>query len=54
MLFDEVTQTETKQELAKNRGVTTEHETTGKKEEAREALCGVSELHGHHDSSNSK
>jgi hypothetical protein len=42
MLIYEAAQSETKQELAENIGFIMEHDTNGKKEEAREVVCGVS------------
>jgi hypothetical protein len=52
MLIDEATQTETEQEPAEDRGVTTGHDTSEKKEEEGEVDCSVSDLHGHPDFSN--
>ena len=54
MLIDEATQTKTKQELAENRAVIAQHDTSENKEEEIEVLCGVSDLHGYPDSTNSE
>jgi hypothetical protein len=54
MLIDEATQIEIEQELAENKGVTTEHDTNEKKEETTEEDYGVNDLHGHPDSSKIK
>jgi hypothetical protein len=54
MSIDDATQTEIEQELVKNRGVKTKHDTNENKEEKTEVDCSVSDLHGHPDLSNPK
>lgn len=54
MSIDDATQTEIEQELVKNRGVKTKHDTNENKEETTEVDCSVSDLHGHPDLSNPK
>jgi hypothetical protein len=54
MSIDDATQTKIEQELVKNRGVKTKHDTNENKEETTEVDCSVSDLHGHPDLSNPK
>jgi hypothetical protein len=54
MSIDDATQTKIEQELVKNRGVKTKHDTDENKEEKTEVDCSVSDLHGHPDLSNAK
>ena len=51
MVVDEATRTKIEQELAKNKGVTSIDDNSEKEEETIEEKCGVSDLHGHLDSS---
>jgi hypothetical protein len=46
--------TKIEQELVKNKGVKTKHDTNENKEETTEVDCSVSDLHGHPDLSNPK
>jgi hypothetical protein len=54
MSIDDATQTKIEQELVKNRGVKTKHDTDENKEETTKVDCSVSDLHGHPDLSNPK
>ena len=54
MSIDDATQTKIEQELVKNRGVKTKHDTDENKEEATEVDYSVSDLHCHPDLSNPK
>jgi hypothetical protein len=54
MSNDYATQTEIEQELVKNRGVKTKHDTNENKEETTEVGCSVNDLHGHPNLSNPK
>jgi hypothetical protein len=54
MSNDYATQTEIEQELVKNRGVKTKHDTNENKEETTKVDCSVNDLHGHPDLSNPK
>jgi hypothetical protein len=54
MSNDYATQIQIEQELVKNRGVQTKHDTNENKEETIEVDCSVNDLHGHLDLSNPK
>jgi hypothetical protein len=54
MSIDDATQTKIEEELVKNKGVKTKHDTNENKKETTEVDCSVSDLHGHPDLSDPK